>query len=35
MQSCVEVQKLLTLRMKSLTEGKTYAVCEEAPDYEP
>jgi four helix bundle protein len=27
---CIEVQKLLTVRMKSLGEGKTYAVREES-----
>ena len=35
LKSCAEVQKLLTLRMKSLGEGKTYAVREEPYEYEP
>lgn len=30
----VELQKLLTIRMKSLTDGKTYAVRDESLDYE-
>ncbi|HEY4685218.1 MAG TPA: four helix bundle protein [Dehalococcoidia bacterium] len=34
LESCVEVQKLLTVRMKSLGDGKTYAVREEADEYE-
>ena len=32
---CTEVQKLLTVSMKSLSEGKSYAVKEEAPLYAP
>ena len=31
---CIEIQKLLTLRMKSLSEGKTYAVREEVAIYD-
>jgi hypothetical protein len=31
---CDELQRLLTLRMKSLSAGKTYAVKEEAAEYE-
>ena len=30
---CIEVQKLLTVRMKSLSDGKTYAARDEANDY--
>jgi four helix bundle protein len=32
--SCIEVQKLLTVRMKSLGDGKSYAVREEGTEYE-
>jgi four helix bundle protein len=31
---CVELQKLLTIRMRSLSAGKTYAISEEAATYE-
>ena len=34
MAKCTELEKLLTLRMKSLSSGKTYAVKEEARPYE-
>ena len=34
MASCTEVQRLLTLRMKSLGENKTYAVREEGAEYD-
>jgi four helix bundle protein len=34
LQACDELQRLLTLKMKSLGEGKSYAVREESAEYE-